>query len=75
LGYTGKQAIHPNQLETIYRYFMPPQEAIDFAKEIMTSWNSHHGQGKGVFEVRGTVIDLPMVLWAQKVLGKANVAV
>lgn len=73
LGYTGKQAIHPGQLDTIYKYFMPTEENIAFAKEILAAWNVNTAQGKGVFELRGKVIDLPMVLWACKILGKANI--
>lgn len=74
LGYTGKQAIHPNQLETIYQYFRPSEESIAFAKDIVIAWEQNQHQGKGVFEIRGKVIDLPMLLWAKKILGKANVS-
>lgn len=75
LGYTGKQAIHPAQLETIYKHFMPSEEAVTFATNIVKAWNDNHSEGRGVFEVGGKVIDLPMVLWARKILGKANISV
>eukprot|EP01129_Flabellula_baltica_P005236 TRINITY_DN1879_c0_g1_i1.p1 TRINITY_DN1879_c0_g1~~TRINITY_DN1879_c0_g1_i1.p1 ORF type:complete len:316 (+),score=66.06 TRINITY_DN1879_c0_g1_i1:11-958(+) len=73
LGFTGKQAIHPGQIQPIYEYFCPPQEKIDFAKEILSSHEEHEARGIGAFEVRGKMIDLPMVKWARKTLGKANI--
>eukprot|EP01127_Copromyxa_protea_P015164 TRINITY_DN431_c0_g1_i1.p1 TRINITY_DN431_c0_g1~~TRINITY_DN431_c0_g1_i1.p1 ORF type:complete len:312 (+),score=56.92 TRINITY_DN431_c0_g1_i1:59-994(+) len=74
LGYTGKQAIHPNQLAPIYEHFKPSDDSVSFAQEIVTTWDANQAHGKGVFEVRGKVIDLPMVLWAKKILGKANIS-
>jgi len=67
-GFTGKQAIHPNQIQPIYRAFCPPPEKVDFAREIVKGFEEYSKQGKGAFEVHGKMIDMPMLKWAQGIL-------
>ena len=61
LGYTGKQAIHPNQIQIIYEKFRPPAEKIEFAKKILEANKKYQAEGKGAFEMNGQMIDMPMV--------------
>ena len=68
MGFTGKQAIHPKQIETIYKAFRPSDDKIDFARKIVTGFKEHSNQGKGAFEVNGKMIDMPMLKWAEGVL-------
>jgi len=72
LGYTGKQAIHPEQIQTIYDEFCPPPDKIDFAKRIIEESEKHQAHGKGAFELDGKMIDMPLVLQAKNTLSKAN---
>jgi len=72
LGYTGKQAIHPDQIQAIYKYFCPSPENVEYAKRILEEMKTHELAGKGAFEIDGKMIDLPMVLWARKQLHKAG---
>jgi len=67
-GFTGKQAIHPNQIQPIYRAFRPPPEKVQFAREIVEGFELYSQQGKGAFEVNGKMIDMPMLKWAQGIL-------
>ncbi|XP_049849255.1 citramalyl-CoA lyase, mitochondrial-like [Schistocerca gregaria] len=75
LGFDGKQAIHPGQVDTIYQCFQPPIETVEFAKKIVSEYRAHSSAGKGAFVINDKMIDLPMVKWALKVLSKASVPV
>lgn len=55
------EAIHPNQIETIYQNFRPSDEKIEFAKNIISSMKENELLGKGAFELDGKMIDQPMV--------------
>ncbi|EGC36142.1 hypothetical protein DICPUDRAFT_32306 [Dictyostelium purpureum] len=68
LGFHGKQAIHPNQIEIINDCFRPSLEKFRFASKIVEENEIHQSQGKGAFEIDGKMIDMPMVKWAKKVL-------
>eukprot|EP01130_Rhizamoeba_saxonica_P007744 TRINITY_DN3144_c0_g1_i1.p1 TRINITY_DN3144_c0_g1~~TRINITY_DN3144_c0_g1_i1.p1 ORF type:complete len:122 (-),score=30.65 TRINITY_DN3144_c0_g1_i1:9-374(-) len=72
MGFTGKQAIHPNQISPIYKHFCPSEETIDFAIAIVQGFEKHQTEGKGAFELNGKMIDMPMLLWAKRILRKAN---
>lgn len=61
LGYTGKQAIHPNQIAAIYQYFCPSPENLEYATRILTEMKRYESEGKGAFEIDGKMIDMPMV--------------
>lgn len=67
MGFDGKQAIHPNQIEVIYQCFTPPQGSIDFARKIVEESKKHFSQGVGAWEIEGKMIDAPMIkvrLWS-----------
>ena len=68
MGFTGKQAIHPNQVPAIYQAFTPTPSRVAFAQKIVEGFEKHSLEGKGAFEVDGKMIDLPMLKWAQGIL-------
>ncbi|KAN0014787.1 hypothetical protein ACTFIU_001105 [Dictyostelium citrinum] len=68
LGFHGKQAIHPNQIEIINESFRPSLEKFNFATKIVEQNEIHQSQGKGAFEIDGKMIDMPMVKWARNIL-------
>eukprot|EP01128_Nolandella_sp_AFSM9_P006075 TRINITY_DN3059_c0_g1_i1.p2 TRINITY_DN3059_c0_g1~~TRINITY_DN3059_c0_g1_i1.p2 ORF type:complete len:343 (-),score=90.75 TRINITY_DN3059_c0_g1_i1:58-1086(-) len=72
LGYTGKQAIHPNQIETIAASFRPTEDQVEFARRVLAENDLHQDEGKGAFEVDGKMIDMPMVLQAQRIVSRAG---
>ncbi|KAI8328246.1 Pyruvate/Phosphoenolpyruvate kinase-like domain-containing protein [Chlamydoabsidia padenii] len=71
-GFTGKQAIHPNQIDIIQKQFLPAEADITRAVRIMNSFEAHSAKGVGAFELDGKMIDMPVVKWAEKVIGKAK---
>lgn len=69
IGFAGKAAIHPEQVEAINRGFTPSAEAVARAREILAESERHGGQ---ICVVEGQMVGPPGVLAARRLL--ANVA-
>ena len=74
LGFTGKQIIHPAQVEPVQSAFTPGAEAIAQARRIVDGFEASKKEGKGAFALDGKMIDMPLVKNAQKVLDRARAA-
>lgn len=74
LGFAGKQAIHPNQIEPIQSAFTPPADAIARARHIVDAFQSWQASGIGAFALDGKMVDAPVVKAAERVLAKARAA-
>lgn len=74
LGYSGKQVIHPAQVEPVQTAFTPNDEAIEQAKRIVAGFETGQAEGKGAFALDGKMIDMPLLKNAQKVLQRAKAA-
>lgn len=74
LGFTGKQIIHPAQVEPVQAAFTPTADAIAAAKRIVGGFEASQQQGKGAFALDGKMIDMPLVKNARKVLDRARAA-
>ena len=72
LGYKGKFAIHPAQLETINRMFSPSEEEVAYAQRVIEVWNEAEAKGKGSASLDGEMIDVPVVKRAQNLLSLAD---
>ena len=72
LGYTGKFAIHPDQLAIINQTFSPSQEDIAYALTIVQGWNDAVKNGRGSFDLEGKMVDVPVVKRAQNLLAFAQ---
>lgn len=68
LGFTGKQAIHPDQIPIIQDAFKPSKDKVEWAKELIKQWNQHQKEGKGAFVFKGQMIDKPLLLQAQNII-------
>jgi len=65
LGFTGKAAIHPDQLPAIHNAFSPSDEAVANARRIMEAF----AQSKdGLLVVDGKLIEKPVIRSLQRVL-------
>ncbi|KAJ3065508.1 hypothetical protein HDU98_011130 [Podochytrium sp. JEL0797] len=71
-GFTGKQAIHPSQVDIIQEHFTPTPEDVDWARQIMEGNAKSEAEGKGAFNLKGKMIDAPVVLWAKRILAKVS---
>ncbi len=74
LGFTGKQIIHPAQVEPVQAAFTPGAEAIAQARRIVEGLEASQVEGKGAFALDGKMIDMPLVKNARKVLDRARAA-
>lgn len=74
MGYEGKMAIHPRQVEVINRVFAPSPEEIEQARRLLQAHAEHQAAGSGVFTLDGKMVDMPMVKMAERVLNKARAA-
>jgi citrate lyase subunit beta-like protein len=74
LGFSGKQIIHPAQVEPVQNAFTPSAESIADARRIVDGFKASHKQGKGAFALDGRMIDMPLVKSAERVLERATAA-
>ena len=72
LGFKGKFAIHPNQIETIKRGFGPTIDDIKKAVRIVEKWNEMSANGHGSFDMDGEMIDVPVVERARGLINEAE---
>ena len=74
LGFSGKQIIHPNQVEAVQESFTPSAEAIEYAQRVVRAFSASQKEGRGAFALDGKMIDMPLLKNAQKVLDRAKAA-
>lgn len=74
LGFKGRFAIHPDQIEAINACFSPSQAEIDEARRIVAAFETAERTGRGSTSLDGRVIDVPVVKRARAVLEQAGSA-
>jgi citrate lyase subunit beta/citryl-CoA lyase len=67
-GFTGKIAIHPDQVEPINQSFTPSADEIEYARRVVTAFSS----GAGTVGLDGKMLDMPHLKQAQRVLRGVN---
>ena len=72
LGYDGKMAIHPSQVDPINDAFTPDPEELEWAWAVLEG--NREAAGRGVFEVDGEMIDAPLIAQAERIVERAEVA-
>ncbi|NQW17077.1 MAG: CoA ester lyase [Chloroflexi bacterium] len=72
MGFTGKCAIHPSQIEPINRVFSPSQEEIDYARRVLEVWDEATRRGSGATSLDGDLIDTPVVERAHRLLASLD---
>ncbi|MDP2355641.1 MAG: CoA ester lyase [Beijerinckiaceae bacterium] len=66
-GFSGKLAIHPDQVAIINETFMPSQDEITRARAIQEAFAA--APALGVLSLDGAMIDAAHLAWAKRVLG------
>ena len=74
LGFKGKFAIHPAQIETITTMFSPRPEDVEYARRVVEAWKEAEAQGRGSTSLDGKMIDVPIVKRARGLLAQAEAA-
>ncbi len=65
MGFTGKYAIHPAQIDTLYDVFTPSAADLEKAQAIVTAYENAQGN---VAEFHGKMIDVPVYKSAMRTL-------
>lgn len=71
-GFTGKQAIHPTQVQTIQNIFGPSKEEVSWAIRVELGNQTAIQEGAGAWQLDGKMIDIPVVLRVNAILRKAT---
>lgn len=71
LGFEGKWAIHPTQIEAANQVFSPSPEEVAKARRIVEAMAQAAREGKGAVQVDGRLVDIANIRMAQNLLQKA----
>ena len=65
-GFTGRIAIHPDQVAVINAAFAPSEEDVNFARRVVAAFDAQ--SGTGTVGLDGKMLDIPHLKQAQQVL-------
>ena len=74
LGFDGKTAVHPRQLDIINSFFTPSEKDIRYALRVLAVVEEGKRQHKGAVTLDGSMIDKPMERRANNTLLQARAA-
>lgn len=69
MGFSGKLAIHPRQVDFINAAFTPTEAEVEFAQGVAAAYDAAAG---GVCTYKGKMIDEPVMLSARRTLARAT---
>ncbi len=72
VGFTGKAAINPRQIDIIHEVLSPSEREINDSKKIIKAAEEAEIKGLGVFSLDGKMIDAPIITRAKDLLEKAR---
>jgi malyl-CoA/(S)-citramalyl-CoA lyase len=72
LGFEGKWAIHPSQIDVANEVFSPPQPDVEWARELLATMERSTASGTGAMAVDGVLIDMAHVKMANTILERAT---
>jgi malyl-CoA/(S)-citramalyl-CoA lyase len=72
LGYEGKWAIHPSQIELANQVFTPSEAEVGKARRILSAMADAAKQGKGAVSLDGRLIDMASIRMAEVLLKNAG---
>jgi malyl-CoA/(S)-citramalyl-CoA lyase len=72
LGYEGKWAIHPSQIELANQVFTPSEAEVTRARRIVEAMAQAAKEGKGAVSLDGRLIDIASIRMAEALLAKAD---
>lgn len=69
LGFTGKGAIHPDQIETLNAIFSPSEEEVAYARKVVAAFEE---AGTGLVVLDGKLIERPVLRSMVRILAAAD---
>lgn len=70
MGFDGKFAIHPAQIEHIRAAFLPDEEEIAHARRVVDAYDEAVSDGRGAVAVDGQMIDPPVAERFRRILDR-----
>jgi len=70
IGFEGANCIHPGQVKIVNEEYSPRPEEVAAARDLITLNEAAKAEGRGSFAVDGKMIDLPVLLRAERVLAR-----
>jgi citrate lyase subunit beta/citryl-CoA lyase len=70
-GFAGATAVHPNQVAAANQAFAPSADELARARRIVAAFEDAERAGRGAVSVDGQMVDLPVVLRARRLIGRA----
>jgi citrate lyase subunit beta/citryl-CoA lyase len=74
MGFTGKLTIHPSQIEIVNEAFLPSEEEISKAEELLAAFESSRQEGRMAFTFNGEMVDVPHLKKARSIVERASLA-
>ena len=68
LGFVGKMAIHPTQLDVMHEVFSPSAEEIEYARGLIAAFREGEARGVGAVKYEGMMVDYANVRLAERTL-------
>jgi malyl-CoA/(S)-citramalyl-CoA lyase len=72
LGYEGKWAIHPSQIDLANEVYTPSEAEVTKARRILEAMTQAAKDGRGAVSLDGRLIDIASIRMAQALIAKAN---
>ncbi len=72
LGFVGKWAIHPTQIDIANHVFSPSQEEVDRARKLDAIYTEAQARGLGAVAFEGKMIDVAIIRNARNIIQKAD---
>lgn len=69
-GFMGAGCIHPGQVPIVNREYSPSSDEVAYATRIVTENKVHAAAGRGSWSLDGKMIDVPVVLRAERLLAR-----
>lgn len=67
-GFDGAGCIHPGQVKIVNDEYSPSADEVAFARKVIEANAEMERQGRGSFQIDGKMIDLPIVVRAERLL-------
>ena len=68
LGFVGKMAIHPTQVDVMHEVFSPSAEEIEYARGMIAAFREGEARGVGAVKYPGMMVDYANVRLAERTL-------
>ena len=68
LGFEGKWAIHPSQIELANKVYTPPESEVTHAKQILIALDEAAKEGRGAAQLNGRMIDAASAKMAENIV-------